>query len=76
MGRELSCFFCFLLLILAQWEINLCYAKRDQNAPFSAMNSVKIHKGSKGNAMKKDGNEIFGAEMRKVYTGPNPLHNR
>lgn len=22
------------------------------------------------------GDEIFGAEKRKVYTGPNPLHNR
>ncbi|EEF45097.1 conserved hypothetical protein [Ricinus communis] len=24
----------------------------------------------------KDPDEIFGAEKRKVYTGPNPLHNR
>ena len=23
-----------------------------------------------------DGDEVFGAEKRKVYTGPNPLHNR
>jgi hypothetical protein len=33
------------------------------------------HGGFKGNAG-KDGDEIFGAEKRKVYTGPNPLHNR
>jgi hypothetical protein len=31
--------------------------------------------GLKRNA-NKDGNEIFGADKRKVYTGPNPLHNR
>ncbi|KAL3585211.1 hypothetical protein D5086_012078 [Populus alba] len=31
--------------------------------------------GHKRNA-NKDGNEIFGGDKRKVYTGPNPLHNR
>lgn len=31
--------------------------------------------GLKGNE-DKDGDGIFGAEKRKVYTGPNPLHNR
>lgn len=24
----------------------------------------------------KDGDDVFSAEKRRVYTGPNPLHNR
>lgn len=39
--------------------------------------SMKAHKGSTRNSdSDDDDDEIFGAEMRKVYTGPNPLHNR
>ncbi|EXC34953.1 hypothetical protein L484_014677 [Morus notabilis] len=30
----------------------------------------------KGNFNAKDGDEVFGVEKRKIYTGPNPLHNR
>ncbi|KAJ7976580.1 Clavata3/ESR (CLE) protein [Quillaja saponaria] len=32
--------------------------------------------GPKDNADNDHGDKIFGAEKRKVYTGPNPLHNR
>lgn len=28
------------------------------------------------NPQDKDGDEVFAAEKRRVYTGPNPLHNR
>lgn len=64
-------------------ETTSCYAL-DQNGKFSTskvvvgssrpgMNAVKAHKGSTAD---KDSDEIFGADKRKVYTGPNPLHNR
>ncbi|QCD97065.1 hypothetical protein DEO72_LG6g1775 [Vigna unguiculata] len=29
-----------------------------------------------GNGAHKEGDQVFGADKRKVYTGPNPLHNR
>jgi len=29
-----------------------------------------------GNSAHKEGDQVFGADKRKVYTGPNPLHNR
>lgn len=41
----------------------------------SEINPVKPHGAYKGNA-DKDADEIYGADKRKVYTGPNPLHNR
>ncbi|KMT15206.1 hypothetical protein BVRB_3g063170 [Beta vulgaris subsp. vulgaris] len=29
-----------------------------------------------GNAEDQNGDDIFGADKRKIHTGPNPLHNR
>ncbi|CAO2822345.1 unnamed protein product [Amaranthus hypochondriacus] len=40
------------------------------------INHGKQHKHStKGNA-EENGDYFFGANMRKIHTGPNPLHNR
>lgn len=85
--RELACLSLLLLLLLSvmsQLETP-CHA-----VGYGKFSGVKGGSGSelknnpamsdsigglKRNA-NKDGNEIFGAEKRKVYTGPNPLHNR
>lgn len=85
--RELACLSLLLLLLLLIMSLleTPCYAvgygkfssvkggssSELRNNP-AMSNSVG---GLKRNA-NKDGNEIFGADKRKVYTGPNPLHNR
>ncbi|CAJ2671698.1 unnamed protein product [Trifolium pratense] len=38
--------------------------------------SKKFHGAFQGNNANKNGDEVFGDDKRKVYTGPNPLHNR
>ena len=39
--------------------------------------TLKTYGGFEGkNADKNGGDDVFGAEKRRVYTGPNPLHNR
>lgn len=39
--------------------------------------SFKFHGAFQGNnANNKNGDQVFGDDKRKVYTGPNPLHNR
>lgn len=80
--RELA-LFSLLLLVVLQMEAKSCYAaekakissfKLDASSSSSSSSTVMNgHKGFKGNA---DSEEIFGADKRKVYTGPNPLHNR
>ncbi|KAK7336439.1 hypothetical protein VNO77_16980 [Canavalia gladiata] len=43
----------------------------------SEFKSSKFHgPGFQGNSEDKEGDQVFGADKRKVYTGPNPLHNR
>lgn len=75
-----------------QLEATQCFAQghHEQGNKFSSFSfrvgssppidhSMKAHKGSRTNSDSDDDDdddEIFGAEMRKVYTGPNPLHNR
>ncbi|KAJ6300658.1 hypothetical protein OIU76_021455 [Salix suchowensis] len=85
LGRELACFYLLLLLIIMSQLEAPCYAVG--HGRFGSSNGGSISElknsparstnigGLKGNA-DKDGGEIFGAEKRKVYTGPNPLHNR
>ena len=82
--RELACLYLLLLLIMSPLETP-CYAVgygkfssfRGGSSSELKNNPAKSNNigGLKGNA-DKEGNEIFGAEKRKVYTGPNPLHNR
>jgi hypothetical protein len=38
--------------------------------------SKKFHGTFQGNNANKNGDDVFGDDKRKVYTGPNPLHNR
>ncbi|KAL4611459.1 hypothetical protein ACB092_08G124900 [Castanea dentata] len=75
-------FACFslLLLILLLLEIS---SSADGSATFgtfktgsaSELSNAK-HKGGFGGDKDKGGDAVFGDEKRKVYTGPNPLHNR
>ncbi|KAF3442161.1 hypothetical protein FNV43_RR16077 [Rhamnella rubrinervis] len=76
---ELACL-SLLLLVLLLLE-TACFAEgygkigRFKGGSGSVLGPVKSQSGFKGNAH-KDGDEVFGVEKRKVYTGPNPLHNR
>ncbi|KAJ6921419.1 hypothetical protein NC652_015353 [Populus alba x Populus x berolinensis] len=85
--RELACLSLLLLLLLLIMSLleTPCYAvgygkfssvkggSRSELRNNPAMsNGVGGHKRNAN----KDGNEIFGGDKRKVYTGPNPLHNR
>ncbi|XWS43011.1 hypothetical protein CRYUN_Cryun16bG0063900 [Craigia yunnanensis] len=80
--RGLACF-SLLLLMLLQFETP-CYAGvYDKLNRFKAGSGARLspnfksHGGFKGSNTAKDGaDDFFGAEQRKVYTGPNPLHNR
>ena len=77
---QLTCLSLLLLLLLLQLKAP-CFA--DGSGRFSRfkggygaeLKPVKPHGGFKANAG-KDADEIFGADKRKINTGPNPLHNR
>ncbi|PIN25020.1 hypothetical protein CDL12_02241 [Handroanthus impetiginosus] len=83
-GKELG-LLCFVLLLMILLLENPCFAEdgikgkftREKRGSFTA---VKVHRnGYRGIASDKDhinGDGVFGAEKRMVYTGPNPLHNR
>ncbi|KAL7225527.1 hypothetical protein ACSBR1_020822 [Camellia fascicularis] len=77
--RKLLACLSLLLLMLIELETP-CFAElsRFKGRSDSKMNSLKPHnKGFKGNADKNgEDDDAFGAQKRKVYTGPNPLHNR
>ncbi|KAL5743685.1 hypothetical protein ACOSQ2_026801 [Xanthoceras sorbifolium] len=83
---ELACLsLLLLLLILSQLETSCCADHVNGYSRFSRFKGgsgshhlpVSSYGGLKGNNnVDKNGDQIFGAEKRKVYTGPNPLHNR
>ncbi|PSS33510.1 CLE22p like [Actinidia chinensis var. chinensis] len=76
----LACLSLLLLLMLIELETP-CLGDHGYNKLISRssseINSLKPHKAFKGSEDHKNGDDnAFGAEMRKVNTGPNPLHNR
>lgn len=40
------------------------------------MNSARVIQGGAAGRGGAGDEEVFGADKRRVYTGPNPLHNR
>ncbi|XVF07085.1 hypothetical protein REPUB_Repub06bG0107100 [Reevesia pubescens] len=81
--RGLACL-SLLLLLLLQFETpcnaapngKLNRFKAGSGAGWLSTPHFKSQGGFKGSNTGKDGEDIFGTEKRKVYTGPNPLHNR
>nr|DAD42891.1 TPA_asm: hypothetical protein HUJ06_001121 [Nelumbo nucifera] len=78
--KEVACLF-LLLLMLLQLETP-CSAdgygrfgrfRGGSASKLSAFQSKGIPERREGD---KDGDEVFGVDKRKIYTGPNPLHNR
>ncbi|KDO53633.1 hypothetical protein CISIN_1g039550mg [Citrus sinensis] len=72
-----------LLLMLLQFQSSLCLADLVNNAKFAKshhqLNPLSSHgsfKGINNNHDHKTDDATLAAEKRKVYTGPNPLHNR
>ena len=90
--KELACLSLLLLMLLgletcscfADGNIHKKFKGGSDDISHDKMNSLKKpHKDfMRGNIVNpnKDGDggggDVFGAEKRKVYTGPNPLHNR
>ncbi|KAE8704381.1 Aldolase superfamily protein [Hibiscus syriacus] len=76
--RRLACM-SLLLLMLLQFQTRCSaglYDELDRFKPISGAGlSPKVGE-LEGSNTGEDGDDIFGAEKRKVYTGPNPLHNR
>ncbi|KAI3419074.1 uncharacterized protein J3R85_013415 [Psidium guajava] len=80
-GKELACFsLLFLLLLLLETSVTV-----DGSARFatfktkpgpSGLSPVKPDNASFRGARHEEGDGPFGDEKRRVYTGPNPLHNR
>ncbi|KAM6571722.1 CLAVATA3/ESR (CLE)-related protein 16 [Cannabis sativa] len=80
--REWACLLVLLsllLLVLLQLESSACFAEghNGKSERFRSTVSSSHHNHRSRNA-REDYNkdEVFGVEKRKVYTGPNPLHNR
>ncbi|XVF40883.1 hypothetical protein PTKIN_Ptkin01aG0152500 [Pterospermum kingtungense] len=74
--RGLACL-SLLLLLLLQFETCPCYAGvHDKLNRFKAGSGGGPSPNLKSYQGKVVGDGIFGAERRKVSTGPNPLHNR
>lgn len=80
---SLACF-SILLLVLFFFTITSSatdgYAKSQsyKNEPLSSNLSTFFHDkgGSRQNVGEDGGEAVLGDDKRKVYTGPNPLHNR
>ncbi|KAG5043239.1 hypothetical protein AAZX31_03G109800 [Glycine max] len=90
--QKMSCVILFLLLLLLLLLLSTtpCHAAArkarfdtlkggsSSDDEFKFKPSNNFHgTGLQGNTnAQKDGDQVFGADKRKVYTGPNPLHNR
>ncbi|CAL0323528.1 unnamed protein product [Lupinus luteus] len=84
MGFLFISFFLLMLLLLSTTSSSSTAEKarrfdrfRGGSSSSSDLKSSEFHVGVQGNkADKHIGDQVFGADKRKVYTGPNPLHNR
>lgn len=73
-----------LLLLLLLLSTTPCSAAgrarferpRGGSSSASELKPSRFHGGIQGNSADEHGDQVFGADKRKVYTGPNPLHNR
>ncbi|KAK3443652.1 hypothetical protein EUGRSUZ_B03753 [Eucalyptus grandis] len=80
-GKEFACFsLLFLLLLLLEASITVDGSARfasfrTKPSP-SGLSPVMPDNASFGGARYGEGDGPFGDEKRRVYTGPNPLHNR
>ncbi|PSS15741.1 CLE22p like [Actinidia chinensis var. chinensis] len=86
--KEVACLSLLLVLMLIDLETCSCFAegghiynefKGGSDISHEMNSPIKTHKDLRGNVDGGGGGGgggVFGAEKRKVYTGPNPLHNR
>nr|TKS01825.1 hypothetical protein D5086_0000169320 [Populus alba] len=80
--KELACL-ALLFLILLLLETSSAHDRSARHGSFKTTGSstqltgpVKSHGGGLRGDRDKEGDATLGDEKRKVYTGPNPLHNR
>ncbi|KAL6341928.1 hypothetical protein AAG906_038173 [Vitis piasezkii] len=87
MRKECCCFFLLMLLLLSQASSSSADHGSAAAAAAAAPRFGSFRGGSAASELthvesatstgnKKDGDAVFGDEKRKIYTGPNPLHNR
>lgn len=81
--KEFACFSILLLLLLllqttsSSADGSARYGTFKTGSSSSKLTSdVKSNGSFGGDDDHKDDHAVFGDEKRKVYTGPNPLHNR
>ncbi|KAK7300259.1 hypothetical protein RJT34_11100 [Clitoria ternatea] len=76
---------CFLVLLLILFLFEISFAATDEQSKFQNFRSGSVSNLSpfqdkRGPAQNKgedgSGEAVLGDEKRKIYTGPNPLHNR
>ncbi|KAG6762444.1 hypothetical protein POTOM_032944 [Populus tomentosa] len=79
--KELACL-ALLFLILLLLETSSAHDRSARHGSFKTTGSstkltgpVKSHGGGLRGDRDKEGEATLGDEKRKVYTGPNPLHN-
>lgn len=76
-GRELCLLLLLLILLLLETPCFADGSSRFTSGKKGSISTLNHKKGYKGSAEKgNNGDDVFGAEKRRVYTGPNPLHNR
>lgn len=78
--KEFACF-SLLLLVLILLETSSSADGSATSGTFkpgsaSELSKAKYNGVFGGDHKDEDGDAVFGDEKRKVYTGPNPLHNR
>jgi len=77
----LACFFLLMLLLLLLQSFSSATEESGKFQHFktgymSKFNSVQDKQGFRQNSGEGGSEAILGDEKRKIYTGPNPLHNR
>lgn len=75
---SLVCFLWLLVLVLFLFKSTFSvegYAK-SHNFRTKSKSKFSPFQGSRQNSGEKGHEDVLGDEKRKIYTGPNPLHNR
>ncbi|BAT88926.1 hypothetical protein LR48_Vigan272s005300 [Vigna angularis] len=77
----LACFFLFMLVLLLLQSLSTATKESGKFQNFksgymSKSNSIEDKHGFRQNSGEGASEAILGDEKRKIYTGPNPLHNR
>ncbi|KAE9606272.1 hypothetical protein Lal_00024527 [Lupinus albus] len=83
--RLMSLACCSVLLLLVMFMLKISFAATDESTKFQSIRartmpklnpSSQAKEGSRKNRDEEGSEKVIGDEKRRIYTGPNPLHNR